>query len=427
MTSPLRRKHRTTAPNTQGSKTADRRRTLQAIQLGCGLLAASLLSAATVHASDVAWSPQTARIQASEMPSDADQASDAAQPASKSAEASHTTKLKWRAFRPGISHSTDSTDTKSDAADSESAQSSDVQPVYSDAEPISASSRPVRAIRDSSIVPAQALQPTNPSSNPFGDDPNQPNAQPMPLPAPGGTTPAPTNPAIPDTGPLSPSTTTPEAMAPGGSSVFPRSRTTRPRAPARLNQDLPLETPTIPPRGSAPITPYISPSPSDIEDLSCATHQHRCQDDEAALMQKTVNKIGLDITEYGKQGSDLPCDCNIGDRVVFESRHWPLITYTWKASALCHKPLYFEEVQLERYGHSPGPIVEPLLSAAHFFVTVPLLPYYMGVDPPFECQYSLGYYRPGDCAPYMLDPFPLSVRGAVLEAGAVVGVTAVIP
>ena len=112
---------------------------------------------------------------------------------------------------------------------------------------------------------------------------------------------------------------------------------------------------------------------------------------------------------------------------MFESRHWPLITYTWKASALCHKPLYFEEVQLERYGHSAGPIVEPLLSAAHFFITVPLLPYYMGVDPPQECQYSLGYYRPGDCAPYMLDPFPLSVRGAILEAGAVGAVVTVIP
>jgi hypothetical protein len=29
-------------------------------------------------------------------------------------------------------------------------------------------------------------------------------------------------------------------------------------------------------------------------------------------------------------------------------------TYPYHASALCHKPLYFEEVQLERYGHPPA-------------------------------------------------------------------------
>ena len=54
--------------------------------------------------------------------------------------------------------------------------------------------------------------------------------------------------------------------------------------------------------------------------------------------------------------------------------------FTWKASGLCHKPLYFEDVQLERYGHSWNPVVQPFMSAAHFFVSVPLLPYKMGLQ-----------------------------------------------
>jgi len=45
----------------------------------------------------------------------------------------------------------------------------------------------------------------------------------------------------------------------------------------------------------------------------------------------------------------------------------------------------------------------------------------MGVELPNECIYTLGYYRPGDCAPYVLDPIPFSVRGGLFEAGALVG------
>ena len=103
------------------------------------------------------------------------------------------------------------------------------------------------------------------------------------------------------------------------------------------------------------------------------------------------------------------------------------MTYTWTASGLCHKPLYFEDVQLERYGHMWGPWVQPFMSGAHFFLTVPILPYKMGLEPPNECIYTLGYYRPGDCAPYMIEPFPWSLRGAMYEAGAWVGGVFVIP
>ena len=99
----------------------------------------------------------------------------------------------------------------------------------------------------------------------------------------------------------------------------------------------------------------------------------------------------------------------------------------WKASAMCHKPLYFEDEQLERYGHSFTPCIEPFVSGAHFFATIPVLPYCMGVEPPNECIYALGHYRPGDCAPYMCNPVPLSCRGALFEAGAVVGIGAAFP
>lgn len=114
-------------------------------------------------------------------------------------------------------------------------------------------------------------------------------------------------------------------------------------------------------------------------------------------------------------------------QVAFTGRDWAPIDFTWTASALCHKPLYFEQVQLERYGHSLGPYLQPIASGAHFFLSVPALPYKMGVDPPNECVYALGYYRPGSCAPYLVPPLPISLRGALYQGGVVTGLAFLIP
>ncbi len=70
---------------------------------------------------------------------------------------------------------------------------------------------------------------------------------------------------------------------------------------------------------------------------------------------------------------------------------------------------------------------QPFLSAAHFFGTLPILPYEMGMNPPNECQYALGYYRPGSCAPWMLPAIPLSARGAAAEAGVALGLVYILP
>lgn len=142
-----------------------------------------------------------------------------------------------------------------------------------------------------------------------------------------------------------------------------------------------------------------------------------------SLKLKSIREIDY---RTAPEGGEFPPECPLADE-RYVPRSWPCTTFTWTASSLCHKPLYFEQVQLERYGHSWGPILQPVLSGAHFFVTIPILPYMMGVYPPNECIYTLGYYRPGNCAPYMLDPIPLSVRGALYEGGAVTGVAFLVP
>jgi hypothetical protein len=111
----------------------------------------------------------------------------------------------------------------------------------------------------------------------------------------------------------------------------------------------------------------------------------------------------------------------------YEIRNWTMITFTWTASALCHKPLYFEEVQLERYGHMAGPMKQAALSGVHFFGNIFFLPYHMGLNPPNECQYALGYYRPGSCAPWVIPATPLSARAFRWQMGALVSGLTLLP
>ncbi|MBQ9812482.1 MAG: hypothetical protein IJM54_04115 [Thermoguttaceae bacterium] len=128
------------------------------------------------------------------------------------------------------------------------------------------------------------------------------------------------------------------------------------------------------------------------------------------------------VTSPGK----VPESCPLPDQEYQRKAPTP-ITFTWKASSLCYKPLYFEDVQLERYGHYCHPLQQPVCSRVRFWLTIPCLPYLMGVNPPRECIYDLGYYRPGNCAPSMIEPIPISLRGGLMEAGTMVGLAALIP
>ncbi len=139
-----------------------------------------------------------------------------------------------------------------------------------------------------------------------------------------------------------------------------------------------------------------------------------------------INRISEADIAYISKNWGLPQQCLI-EQVAYQPRSWQPSKVTWKASNLCHKPLYFEEVNLERYGHTAGPFLQPVISSAHFFVNIAVLPYKMGVHSPSECQYALGYYRPGDCAPWIVPPVPISLRGGLYEAAFLTGGILLIP
>ena len=177
------------------------------------------------------------------------------------------------------------------------------------------------------------------------------------------------------------------------------------------NQPTPVE-PSVPRRGRMPnLDEQFSMAPSPPP-AKCPS--------PSGLKRVTVIDVNLTAPE-----GDYPQYCPLTDS-TFEPRHFEQLTYTWKATALCHKPLYFEERALERYGHTVGPW-QPIVSGVSFFGTLPILPYKMGMHSPWECMYTLGYYQPGSCAPWIIPPVPLNLRGALLEGGAWTGGVFLIP
>jgi hypothetical protein len=195
-----------------------------------------------------------------------------------------------------------------------------------------------------------------------------------------------------------------------------------------LREPAPLQTEEAPSYQEA-IPQPPGPSESGVVDLpgdlsrglstpgatTCEEYHSECSRAGREMQKRDITQVFVGLDIQGVENEDFPCECPLlGD--AYTGRNFGPTTFTWKATGVCHKPLYFEDVQLERYGHSWSPVVQPFMSAAHFFISVPLLPYKMGLTPPNECIYTLGYYRPGSCAPYVFEPIPLSLRGALFEA-----------
>jgi hypothetical protein len=171
-----------------------------------------------------------------------------------------------------------------------------------------------------------------------------------------------------------------------------------------------------------------SPNPPFGDEFAMGPTQPepRCPTVKDSVQDGGFRPIGEITNKIDPEPGDFPQECPLaGD--PYEPRNFATTDFTWKASALCHKPLYFEQPQMERYGHTFGPVIQPIFSGAHFFVSVVLLPYKMGVEPPLECVYALGWYRPGSCAPRTVGPIPLSARGALAELGVGTGLNYLFP
>lgn len=140
-------------------------------------------------------------------------------------------------------------------------------------------------------------------------------------------------------------------------------------------------------------------------------------------------RVGI-AAPAGKLPEDIAAQCRRTSMPVGDTRltcGWAVYEKHWAATCMHHRPLYFEEVNAERYGYTRGHCVQPFISAGRFLATIPALPYLMVARPPCECIYTLGHYRPGDCVPYRWHHPPRHVAAGVFEAAVIVGLVALVP
>lgn len=225
---------------------------------------------------------------------------------------------------------------------------------------------------------------------------------------------------------------------------------------ASLAVFLPAAEPALTPPPSPEVVPSVPPadvsggeplSPSDqlnlqrnvIDDrgrLSRKDEQYfenlSPQDREMLYEGKQPGQFGIGRTyRYEIDGEPVAPPENIAQKVFSQEplegfpygyqRDWYPTVAMWEAPSFYHRPLYFEEVNLERYGHRHTHL-QPVASTAHFFANTLALPYKIGVNHPCERIYTLGHYRPGDCNPHARHGLPWSWRGAAYTGAVYTGV-----
>jgi hypothetical protein len=111
----------------------------------------------------------------------------------------------------------------------------------------------------------------------------------------------------------------------------------------------------------------------------------------------------------------------------YEVREHQPTVMQWAPTNLYHHPLYFEDPALERYGHTYHPLVQPFASTGRFAVQLVGLPYQMTLQPVHAKEYTLGWYRPGDCAPKKHYQIPFNEEAALMQAAVASGLILIIP
>jgi len=199
------------------------------------------------------------------------------------------------------------------------------------------------------------------------------------------------------------------------------------RVSSRLGFQDPVPTGSDPstqdvPRLNQPVRPDQQVSPSDqvVQDPDNSLKSLQTLDDKsldqeladetiASLFKKGewprkgIGEINLDICESsGKAPEEIA-----GKLMNSLTGQWSVFnpapkTFCWAAPDIRYQPLYFEDVPLERYGQTRGTNLQTVKSGVHFFTSIALLPSHMRHDHPGNCDYPLGFCRPGDDVPYTI-------------------------
>jgi hypothetical protein len=155
---------------------------------------------------------------------------------------------------------------------------------------------------------------------------------------------------------------------------------------------------------------------------------------------RSLREISIDITPpemFGQKNQErLPLPQNLAAEVfpsepLYYDSGLNQYTNRWipgpESMAFCYQPLYFEEVNVERYGRNFG-VFQPVVSAASFYARIPVLPYMIVAQPARRCTDPAHWTLPGyRISPWEHRPHSVSAGGLASEAGFVAGLILLIP
>jgi hypothetical protein len=174
------------------------------------------------------------------------------------------------------------------------------------------------------------------------------------------------------------------------------------------------------------VTPEdVAAPPANVE----APYKPERAETEFNRLGRRIGQISVDIrpdqgdlppdparTEFAQQGIEEPIEWQQPGDILCSYTPW----------TFCFRPLYFEEVNLERYGEHHG-LLQPAISGTQFFATVAILPYKMKVRPPRSCVCSNGFSRCGDCPLPGYGKWYWRWDAAAVQAAAVTGFVYILP
>ena len=152
------------------------------------------------------------------------------------------------------------------------------------------------------------------------------------------------------------------------------------------------------------------PDLSDIEDLDMDEDDDLLRDDEGLdedleddeppvrpMTQWNLKPMSSINPGFRSTGGKSPADqswqlTGRGSMPIANSEK----LFAWAAPDITYKPLYFEDVALERYGQTRGVFRQPFVSGMHYLKSAAFLPYFSLYDPVNACDGPLGYCRPGE-------------------------------
>lgn len=192
----------------------------------------------------------------------------------------------------------------------------------------------------------------------------------------------------------------------------------------------PAQVPLPQPVTPEPIEPQRLSSPQIVDDTPQKPTPEQLQGVncyQAPPLSASSTSIALPT---GALPKNVAAECALENSPTGDLRlvgGWRNTEFHWSATCMHHQPLYFEEINVERYGYTVSYCLQPLISAGRFFATIPALPYKMMIDRPCDCVYTLGHYRPGSCAPRRASHLPLKLGATAVECGWIAGLILLVP